>query len=76
MSVEADFIRTARKAYTCARQAYWNRLSPESRETQRATPCPEGGLIQIGDQYAETEGDDPFHPTRQHTGCLEWTATA
>lgn len=74
MTTTTVIERTARKGYTCARQAYWNRLSPESRETQRATECPHGGLIAIGERYAETEGEDQFHPTRQHVDCVEWTA--
>lgn len=73
MTAVADYIRTARKEYRCARQAYFDRLTPESREWHRATPCPHGGVIRAGERYAETEGDDPFHPTRQHTDCLEWT---
>jgi len=67
--------RTARQPHKCARQAYWDRLSAESRAWYRASPCPEGGYIAAGDKYAETEGGDPFHPTRQHLGCLEWVAS-
>ncbi len=66
--------RTARKDYRCARQVYFDRLSPESREWHRASPCPHGGVIRAGERYAETEGVDAFHPTRQHLDCEEWTA--
>jgi hypothetical protein len=67
-------IRTARKRHRCDRQAYFDRLEPEKRAWYGATPCPDGGWIEIGQQYEEQEGNDVFHPSHYHPAC--WIAAS
>ena len=72
----AKFVeRQARRRHRCERQEYFDRLSPEARLWWGASECPAGGWIEPGTKYAESEGPDPFHPTRSHIDCLDRIST-
>ena len=66
--------RRARKRHRCERQARYDRIlrrygTLDAILDYGATQCPEGGWIEIGTLYAESEGWDEFHPTREHLAC-------
>lgn len=62
--------RRAAKSHECFAAIEYRRLH---QVNDRVKPCVRGGdLIERGELYYETEGEDPFHPARYHVACLPW----